>query len=108
MTTQVATIHWAGISGKTYQYWIYPIGTDLSETPGNYVFAKEISPNRWTPVYIGETADLSERFDNHHKMPCIKRNGATHIHAHKSPENRTVRLAEETDLVNKWHPVCNG
>ena len=106
-TTQTQTIQWPGQSGSEYKYWIYPIGTGFKEVPGNYIFAKETRPNTWTPIYIGETGDLSERFDNHHKMPCIKRQGATHIHVHTSSANAAVRRTEETDLIIKWDPPCN-
>jgi len=101
------TIDWDGKSGKTYKYWIYEIGYTFAQEPGNYIFAKETKPHTWSPIYIGQTDDLSERFDYHHKMPCIRRNKATHIHAHKSSTSEAVRQAEETDLIQRWHPVCN-
>ena len=106
-TTQTQTISWPGQSGKEYEYYIYRIGTNFKEAPGNYIFAKETTPNRYAPIYIGETCDLSTRFDNHHKMPCINRNGATHIHVHLSNANADVRRMEEDDLIKKWSPPCN-
>jgi len=104
---EAITIFWDGKSGKEYQYRIYEIGQSFKQVPGNYCFAKELEPHNWTPIYFGETSDLSERFDNHHKMPCIRREGATHIHTHASNANKETRLAEEADLVEKWHPKCN-
>ena len=68
------TINWNGSSGKAYKYWIYKIGTQFKDEPGNYVFAKETSPKRWSPVYIGETDSLARRIPNHEKLPCITRN----------------------------------
>jgi len=79
----------------------------LKDKGGNYCFAKETSRGRWKPIYFGETRDLSERFDNHHKMDCIKKEGATGLHAHIN-EDEDDRLAEEADLVDKWNPPCNG
>lgn len=102
------TINWAGKSGRTYKYWIYPIGTDFKAVPGNYIFTKEVSSGRYKPIYIGETGDLSERFDNHHKMPCVRTQGATHIHVHQSSGGPTERRLEEADLIARWQPVCNG
>jgi hypothetical protein len=102
------TILWEGASGEKYKYWIHPIGRTLKVAPGNYIFAKETKPNFFRPIYIGETGDLSTRFDDHHKESCIKREGATHIHVHTSSDNKDVRKAEETDLMNKWNPPCNG
>jgi predicted GIY-YIG superfamily endonuclease len=100
-------IDWDGKSGREYRYWIYEIGTTFSKNPGNYIFAKEVKPLEWSPVYIGQTGDLSERLDNHHKMPCIKRRGATHIHIHTGSQDEDTRLAEEKDLALRWHPACN-
>ena len=37
----------------------------------NYLFARKTEKGTFTPIYAGETGDISERFDNHHKMPCI-------------------------------------
>ena len=101
------TIMWPGASGKEYKYWIYRIGTTFKDTPGNYIFAKESSPGRWTPIYIGETESLRDRLSNHDKMPCVKRHGGTHIHAHTTSGGQDVRRAEESDLLAKWDPPCN-
>ncbi len=97
---------WQGGSGREYEYWIFPVGHGFSEQPANYIFAK-VQTNEWTPIYIGETGDLSDRFDNHHKMSCIRENGATHIHAHKSSANESERKAEEADLIANYNKVCN-
>jgi len=101
------TIMWPGASGKEYKYWIYPIGTTFKESPGNYIFTKETSPDRYSPIYIGEAENLEDRFANHEKMPCVKRNGGTHIHTHISSSDMTVRRAEESDLLGKWVSPCN-
>jgi hypothetical protein len=101
------TINWPGKSGTNYKYWIYPLGASLKAEGGNYIFAKEVRPGEWSPLYIGQTGDLNERFDNHHKADCIKKNGATHIHAHLNGNDDT-RLAEEADLIARWDPSCNG
>lgn len=101
------TILWPGKSGTDYQYWIYPIGAAFKEEPGNYVFAKESSPGKWTPVYIGQTSNLNQRLENHEKEACAKRNGATHIHAHLSSGSEVARKAEEADLILRWGPACN-
>ena len=101
------TIHWAGKSGTDYVYTIYVIGTSFRKIPGNYIFAKQ-DASGWWAVYVGETGDLSERFDNHHKANCINRNGATHIHVHESSSDDKVRRAEEDDVLRRWGPTaCN-
>ena len=82
------------------------MGTDFKDSPGNYVFAKEVSPGQWSPVYIGQTNSLKTRLGNHEKEACAKRNGATHIHAHTSG-GEEARLKEEKDLITRWKPTCN-
>lgn len=103
---ETPTIQWPGASGKTYKYWIFPIGHSLKAEGGNYIFARETPPSKFTPVYIGETSDLSERFDDHHKADCISNAGATHIHANLNSKKQD-RLNEEGDLIAKWKPICN-
>ena len=102
------TILWKGDSGEEYKYWIYDLDDTHDAVPANYIFVKETKTNFYAPIYIGETEDISERFDNHHKMPCILRHEATHICARKSSEEERERKAEEADLIAQWHPPCNG
>jgi excinuclease UvrABC nuclease subunit len=101
------TIQWPGISGKSYKYWIHPLGTSFKDEPGNYIFAKKNASGKWVPVYIGQTKSLRDRLSNHNEEPCAKKHGATHIHTHTSGAE-DERLVEESDLVKKWSPPCNG
>lgn len=101
------TILWAGASGTQYKYWILDMDASLKDQPGNYIFAREVSPGRWVPLYIGETDSLRRRLADHEKLPCVRRNGGTHIHAHTSSSDEDVRRAEESDLIKKWDPPCN-
>lgn len=103
----VPTFDWEGKSGKTYRYWTYLIGQQFNATPGNYIFARQPQPGEWIPIYIGQASDLSERFGNHHAIPCILQNGGTHIHAHQKNLDEEARRAEESDLIAKWDPPCN-
>ena len=102
------TIDWPGKPGKTYRYWIHPLPPNFSAVPGNYIFARETEPGKYLPIYVGETGDLSERFDDHHAMPCIKKHSATHIHAHTNNKGQAARRAEEADIIAQWNPPCNG
>jgi predicted GIY-YIG superfamily endonuclease len=101
------TIEWPGQSGKSYTHYIHPIETTFKDAPGNYVFAREASPGRWTPLYIGQTKSLNDRLSNHEKEDCARRRGATHIHAHVNTGGESARLTEEKDLIGKWKPPCN-
>ncbi|MBA7674844.1 hypothetical protein ES703_83069 [subsurface metagenome] len=100
-------ITWVGKSGKEYTYWFYTIGTTFTAVPANYIFCKETTGDKVQAIYIGQTGNLSERFDNHHRMPCIKREGATHICTHKSSDSEPTRKAEEDDLIANYNPICN-
>ena len=77
-------VTWNGQT-SSYKYRIYPWPFKFFiNNPRNYIFCKMVS-NVWIPIYIGESGgDLSDSFDGHHAMECVKRNGATHIHAHSS------------------------
>lgn len=101
-------IYWEGESGKEYLYWIHRIGTYFADEPGNVIYAKEVEPESWTPLYIGQTSSLEKRLaDDHQKEACAKRNGATHVHVHTNRTGESRRRAEEADLIAKWKPVCN-
>ncbi|MCY3645600.1 MAG: hypothetical protein OXH07_01315 [Chloroflexi bacterium] len=106
-STQVETCVWTGASGTQYRYEIYPIGTSFNALPGNYIFAKINTSNRWAAIYAGETEDLSTRFDNHHQQACINRHGATHIHVRVNRGGADARRAEERDIRLAYDPPCN-
>ena len=101
------TCTWTGKSGASYKHNVYPIGTNMKDEKGNYIYAK-VQGQSWVPVYIGQ-GNLKDRSDpaSHHKGGCISRNGATHFHAHLNPDQR-YREAEEQDLLNKYNTLCNG
>jgi len=99
---------WPGISGVEYDYYIYDIESNFKYSPGNYIFAKEVGPGTWLPLYIGQTGDLSERFEDHHKIDCVLINGATHLHVHLSSTSEEIRREEEKDLIDRWRPFCQG
>ena len=101
------TSKWTGQPGREYMYWIYEIGTVFSAEPANYIFARERSAGNHEAVYVGQTGDLSERFDRHPVMPRIGLSGATHIHVHKNDDGRRARIAEQNDLIARWDPPCN-
>ncbi len=101
------TCIWTGLSGKKYEYSIYAMDSNWNDVPGNYIFAKETPPNRWQAVYIGETESFKDRIPNHNELPCIRRNGGTHVHAHTN-RDRQNRLDEEADLLANNHTPCNG
>ena len=112
----MTTVFWTGGSGRSYVFNIHPINTfDLQPTDTQfnaeaacYIFTKENAQKSWDAIYIGETHDLSERFDNHHKLPCIGNHRATHICVYTDGmDNYLQRLTVEKDLLANEDPPCN-
>lgn len=100
------TATWSGASGAEYTYYVYSWPNTFNRGEANYIFCSVSSFNTWVPIYVGETGDLSERFDNHHAISCIRSHGASHIHVHLKA-NQAARLAEERDLIHGRNPICN-
>ncbi len=100
------TIIWNGKSKTEYRYDIYPINQEFNDVPANYVFMKKLENGNFRSIYFGKTNDIFTRFDNHHAMPCIKKNGATHIGIHQN-SRETDRTKEEEDLLANYTTVCN-
>jgi len=95
------TCTWSGSSGTKYKYHVYELPYTFNEgQDGNYIYAKVVE-EKWSPIYIGQ-GDLHDRIsDNHHKADCIKRKGATHVHAHLNAK-KVDREAEEADLLDNY------
>ena len=105
----MSTVTWTGKVNKEYNFSLHPIGTTFNAVPAVYIFTKETSDRKWAAIYIGETSDLSQRFDNHHAMPCIRRNGATHICVYTDGMSvQRHRENLESDLLANCNPPCNG
>ena len=100
-------IYWKDKSGTSHRFWIYPRGTKFNEPcPGIYIYARETSPHKWIPIYIGQTENVNVRLTNHQQRECVDQNGATHIHVSIITREKS-RLAIEKDLIEQWKPVCN-
>ena len=102
---------WVGGSGLWYTYVVVPIGALIPALAGVYIFARQIDNGTWDPVYIGETANLRQRLTSSHEQwtPAAEL-GATHLHisTRLANENEYARLAEESDLLSRYRPPCNG
>lgn len=98
---------WTGQSGQKYRYAVHMFGTAFGPGPANYIFAREVRAGQYLPVYIGHAGDLSEPFDNHLAMQCMKLNRATHIHVRYTDLCEEPRRAECSDLITIWNPPCN-
>ena len=98
---------WEGRSGNQYEFEVYTSDTTFNDVSAVYIFARYNTQERtWTPLYIGESGELGTRIANHEKWPCVRRHGVTHIHVHQVI-GASNRMEIETDLINRWSPVCN-
>lgn len=100
-----STLNVTGKSGTVYSFYLHPIGTSYKKIGGVYFFVKKTADS-YTPIYVGITNDLSERFDDHHKMSCIKKNGATHLLT-RAEEDEKKRQTIEKDILLAINTSCN-
>ena len=105
---KVDTVTAKGASGTSYAFDVYPWGEIENKRGGAVyrVYHKKKNGN-YTALYVGQTGDLSERFDDHHKAACFKKNARTHIGILLESSEKK-RLAIEADLIANYNPVCNG
>jgi len=99
-----------GKSGTMYPFKVYPMGQAFKALGGVYAITKRELRLGNAPlyhfVYIGETGDLSTRFDNHHKQACFDKAGADFIGVHLDGAQKS-RTSTESDILaaHKW--PCN-
>jgi excinuclease UvrABC nuclease subunit len=104
---KITDMTFTGKSGTAYSFGLYPRETTFKALGGIYAFTKEKPDGKHTVIYIGQTGDLSERFDDHHKNDCFDKNGANFISV-LLEDSEAKRLKIETDLVDNYSPTCNG
>ncbi len=95
-----------GASGTQYEFEVYPWGTKFKPLGGVYLVLRKELTGRYTILYIGQTGDLSERFENHHRAGCFTRYGRTHI-AIRLEGSEQRRFDIETDLIQNYKTSCN-
>jgi len=92
-----------GRSGATYDFDVYPWGQQFNPVGGVYVVLREPADGI---IYVGQTGDLSARFDVHHKAACFQLHGRRYIGVRvENSEQR--RLVIEDDLITAYRPPCN-
>ncbi len=98
-------------SGVPYKFTTYAWGTNFEAIAVVYVVTRRTQKQdgRWSHsvIYVGETADLSERFDDHHKAACIAQYYPNCICIQRESSQR-ARLLKEADLVARYKPPCNA
>ncbi len=99
---------WTGRSGQKYRYTVYMYGTVFGPGPANYIFARETRPGQFQALYVGQTDDLSEPFDDPLAVECLKQGRVTHVHVRHAVNRDEVRRAERSDLISVFTPPCNA
>jgi hypothetical protein len=110
------TITIKGMSGTNYIFNVYGFTSfsDLADAFNNisalYAFTKRNYDGfSYTHdlIYVGETGNLSKRFNNHHKEICIMRSFANSICIHSFYGTELERRAAEADILNAFDLPCN-
>ena len=106
---KLGSITLTGASGKTYELGVYPRADLFKHLGAVYALAKRI-PHAdgadYTWIYVGETADLSQRpLDAAHKA-CIDAQEANSL-CLLIEQNEAVRQVIAADLKQAYDPPCN-
>lgn len=107
----LGTVVFEGQSGQQYAFQVYTLDTTFRRVGAVYAVVNRYSKPEGggyyvTPLYFGQTSDLSARFEGHHRQRCFDRNNANAIAIRLDGDERS-RLAKETDLIRRWDPECN-
>ncbi|MCZ6804095.1 MAG: GIY-YIG nuclease family protein [Proteobacteria bacterium] len=100
------TIKLTGRIGGDYDFDVYAWNTSFQSLGAVYVVLRKRYATNFSVLYIGQTGDLSRRFDDHHQQSCFDRNGKTHIGIHPKP-TETKRFEIESDLLGNYTTMCN-
>lgn len=96
-----------GPSGRSYEFQLVPIGQNLPEKAGVYVFCRASRIGRWESVYVGKTNSLHDRLctglGSHDGFQIAQERGATHI-AVMQVGDVSDRRAIKKDLERRFEP----
>ncbi len=100
-----------GTSGRRYEFGVYGIETQFARRAGVYAITRRYQKPDGTAfthevIYVGQTGDLPERFDNHHRISCFRGNNANCVCVHTDDSGRS-RRSKESDLIDGYDPPCN-
>lgn len=99
---------WTGQSGQKYRYTVYMYGTVFGPGPANFIYVREARPGHYVPLYVGQTADLSDPFEDAIAAEGLRQHRVTHIHVRHSDAREEIRRAERSDLISALKPPCNA
>lgn len=107
---KLGTVTIKGKSGTEYDFTVYPRGQSFNAVAVVYAISKRTvkdgkGSHEW--IYIGETEDVSTRFDNHHKEYCFAEHDADCVSIHREDsEDERVRIEDDILKGRTW--PCNG
>ena len=102
---KIESISLKGCSGKTYNFDVYPKGTNFKALGAVYCISKRQNNNH-SLIYLGVTDDISTRFNDHHKERCFVNNGANCVSIHLCSSEQE-RLMIEKDILCNYNFPCN-
>ncbi len=107
---KLGSVNFTGKSGSVYTFAAYPAGTTFNDVGAVYFVTKR-SPDgqggySHKRIYVGQTIDLSTRFDSHHRQDCFEREGANCICVYVESDEEKQLLIEK-DLRVAYDPPCN-
>ena len=108
---KLGTITLKGLSGTEYKFNVYKWDTDFDDIGAVYYISNRHKDDdggwKHTKIYIGQTGDLSDHFDNHHKSECFEDHDVNAVSVHRD-DDEDSRLVKEIDLIMVLNPPCNG
>ena len=105
-----------GKSGTKYDFslWTFDDFDDIKGTftgEGLYLFTRRFRIDegyKHEYIYLGETEDYYERYDNHHKEDCIKKHKSNCIGFYSmTNSSEEKRKAVEDDILAAYNFPCN-
>lgn len=89
---------------------LYPLDTSFKALGAVYFVTRRVPKpeggGSHTYLYVGETGDLSTRFDDHHKQTSFDQHNANCIGIHLDSSQKS-RLSKESDLHLGHEWLCN-
>ena len=108
--TNLGVLTLTGESGRKYAFNAYEYDTEFQAIGAVYVLTKRVEEADGSyshgAIYVGETGNLSTRFDNHHKETCFQTYGAD-CKCVRSEADEEQRRTIESDLIGAYDPPCN-
>ncbi|MHC1622985.1 MAG: GIY-YIG nuclease family protein [Candidatus Methanospirareceae archaeon] len=109
---KLGTITFTGASGTDYEFNVYLWDISFKKDHGAvYIVTKRTQKSDGghfhTIIYVGQTGDLSTRFNDHHKQECFDSNNKNCVCVY-GEQDEDACLEIEQDLIDNYDPPCNG